>query len=57
MWKGGLAFSIVEQSWFRTFMQEVEPKFQPVSRVAVNSKLDKLLEEKSLLTNIAVSYR
>ena len=54
--KGGLAISVVEQSWFCTFMQEVEPKFQPVSRVAVNSKLDKLFkDEKSLLANIAKS--
>ena len=55
--KGGLAISVVEQSWFRTFTQEVEPKFQLVSRVAVNLKLDKLFEEekKSLLTDIAKS--
>ena len=54
--KGGLAISLVEQSWFRSFMQEVEPKFQPVSRVALNSKLDRIFEEKKgLLADIAKS--
>uniref|UniRef100_A0A1X7VFF3 BED-type domain-containing protein n=1 Tax=Amphimedon queenslandica TaxID=400682 RepID=A0A1X7VFF3_AMPQE len=55
--KGGLAISVVEQSWFCSFMQEVEPKFQPVSRVALNSKLDRIFEEekKGLLADIAKS--
>ena len=49
---GGLPLSTVEQQWFRTFMRDVEPRFQPVSRHSVSSKLDSLYEqEKSILLN------
>lgn len=55
--RGGLAISTVEKEWFRTFMNDVEPKFQPISRVAVSSMLDKQYEEEKqiLLADIAKS--
>lgn len=55
--RGGLPISVVEQSWFRTFMEEVEPRFQPVSRRGVSSKLDKLYEEekRNLMADSATS--
>ena len=33
--QGRLPISVVEQELFRSFMKQVEPRFQPVSRVAV----------------------
>ena len=55
--RGGLLISVVEQSWFRGFMKEVEPRFQPVSRRGVSLRLDKLYEEqkRSLMADIAIS--
>ena len=55
--RGGLAISVVEQSWFRDFMEEIEPSFQPMSRRGLSSKLDKLYEEekRSLMADIATS--
>ena len=48
---------VVEQSWFRTFMEEVEPRFKPVSRRGVSLELDKSYEEekRSLMADIATS--
>ena len=42
---GGLSIQVAEQEWFRKFMSDVEPRFQPVSRVAVKKKLNILHEE------------
>ena len=55
--RGGLPISVVEQSWFRAFMEEIEPRFQPVSRISVSTKLTKLYEEEKsrLLADIATS--
>ena len=52
--RGGLPLNIVEQAWFRQFMKLVEPRFQPVSRVAVSTKLDSLYdqERKQLMDEI-----
>ena len=57
---GGLSIQVAEQEWFRKFMSDVEPKFQPVSRVAVKKKLDLLYEEEKdqmlmEITNISLS--
>ena len=54
---GGLPISVVEQSMFRHFMEEIEPRFQPVSTRGMSSKLDKLYEEekRGLMADIATS--
>ena len=50
-----MLISVVEQEWFRSLMKQVEPRFQPVSRIAVSSKLGILYKEekRSLLSDIA----
>lgn len=52
---GGLSIQVAEQEWFRKFMSDVEPQFQPVSRVAVKKKLNILHEEErdTMLKEIA----
>ena len=42
---GGLPIHTCEQTWFRDFMNDVEPRFTPVSRVAVKRKLNTLYTE------------
>ena len=55
--KGGLPIATVEQEWFREFMKLVEPRFESVSRVAVNSKLEEIYarEMSKLLADIKAS--
>ena len=54
---GGLPIGIVEQTWFRQFMVDVEPRFSHVSRVAVQVKLDGLYQQyrDALLNEISCS--
>lgn len=42
---GGLPIQIAEQVWFRKFLYDIEPRFKPVSRVAIKRKLDCLYDE------------
>ena len=42
---GGMALQVVEQGWFRQFIHDIEPRFKPVSRVAVKRKLSILYDE------------
>ena len=35
---------MTETDWFRQFLQDVEPRFRPVSRVSVKRKLYSLFE-------------
>ncbi|XP_011404500.1 PREDICTED: zinc finger BED domain-containing protein RICESLEEPER 3-like [Amphimedon queenslandica] len=52
---GGLPIQICEQSWFRQFVRDIEPRFTPVSRVAVKRKIDELYkrERENLMSEIA----
>ena len=55
---GGIALQVVERDWFRQFLCDVEPRFKPVSRVAVKRKLSTLYDEdrqqlKQKLSNIS----
>ena len=52
-----MPISVAEQKWFQSFMKQVEPRFQPLSRMAVSLKVDILYEEwkRSLLSDIARS--
>ena len=54
---GGLPIWTVEQEWFRDFMKLVEPRFESVSRVGVNSKLEEIYarERSKLLAEIKAS--
>ena len=54
---GGLPIGVVEQEWLRQFMVDVEPRFNHVSRVAVQAKLDSLYQQHrdALLNEISCS--
>lgn len=53
--RGGLPLNVVKQDWFRDFMIDVEPKFQPTSRVAVSTKMDALYEREQKQVDVRVS--
>ena len=57
--QGGLPITIVERSWFRRFMKDVEPRFNHVSRNAVGSRIKELSEQAKsrLLNEISVISR
>ena len=55
--EGGLSISFVEKECFCSFMKVVEPRFQPISRAVVTSRLNSIYEEekKILLDDITKS--
>uniref|UniRef100_A0A1X7VB64 Uncharacterized protein n=1 Tax=Amphimedon queenslandica TaxID=400682 RepID=A0A1X7VB64_AMPQE len=46
----GMAIQVFERDWFRQFLHDVEPRFKPVSRVAIKGKLSNLYEDRQQLT-------